>query len=79
MEKIKVIQKVKFGAGFDALGLSLAGAIAVGSLIELYKLSQRIENDKAVKNARKAIDILSEYAEKVKETEENKEGEEESQ
>lgn len=82
MEKIKVINKINYGVGFNALCVSLAGAITVISLNELYKLRIKMKSNKAIKDATKSlktIDELLEYFEKCKETEEDKKGEEESQ
>jgi len=83
MEKIKVIEKINLGMGFNVLCLSLAGVMAVESLNGLYKLSIKMKADKSIKEAAKVIktiDELSEYFNKIKkETEQEQKGEEEAQ
>lgn len=77
MEKVKVINKHEFGAGFNLLSIALAGTIAVDAIIKWKNWRKQQERIELLKTASEAINTcdkwLDKYAAKDEVEKENEE------
>lgn len=64
MEKVKIINEHKFGAGFDLMCLALGGALVVDSVIKWNEYRKRNERIKLMETANEAIKTCDEWLKK---------------
>lgn len=70
MQNLGVIkQKVNFGIGYNALGLALAGSIAINAFIKLDNWRNKKKDQELLKESLEAIDTISECLDKLEKME----------